>query len=73
MTDAYRNLAKGAKRVIWLGYFAYLIWMNLLGGWDMIIDSHFKAITNSDGIDFLIMLALYWAIVLPVLWAWDGF
>lgn len=73
MTDSYNNLTQGPKRLIWVGYVAYLVWMNLFGGWDLIIDAHFKPITNSDAIDFLIMFALYWIVVLLVVWVLDAF
>lgn len=73
MTDAYNNLDKGPKRLIWAGYVAYLLWMNLFGGWDAIIDAHFKPITNSNLIDFAIMLVLYWIVVFIILWVIDGF
>jgi len=72
MTNSYRNLPTRTKRLIWVGYIAYLVWVNLLGGWDMIFDAYFKPITNNDFIDLAIMLVLYWAIVFLILWAWEG-
>lgn len=73
MNRAYNNLDKGPKRLIWVGYLAYLIWMNLLGGWDAIIDRYLYPITDNNGVDFVFMLALYWVIMFLVLWVWDGF
>lgn len=73
MTNAYSKLSKGPKRLIWVGYILYLIWMNLIGGWDAVIDGFIKPITDNDAIDFAIMLILYWAIVFLILWVIDGF
>jgi len=69
----YSNLTKGHKRLIWIGYAAYLAWMFLFHGWDDIIDRFIKPLTNSDWIDLGIMFLLYWLIVFAILWVVEGF
>ena len=69
----YDRLSKGNKRLIWVGYAAYLAWMILFRGWDDFIDRYIKPITHNDWIDLGIMLTLYWLIVFAVLWVADGF
>lgn len=73
MSNIYANLSKGPKRLIWLGYVIYILWINLFGGWDLIFDAYLKPITDSDVIDLGIMLVLYWLIVFLLLWVKDGF
>jgi hypothetical protein len=73
MTTSYSKLSTGQKRLVWVGYLAYLIWMNLLGGWDLIIDGMLRPITYNDYVAFGTMFLLYWAIIFVTLWVIDGF
>lgn len=73
MINAYTSLSTGSKRLVWVGYFAYLLWMNLMGGWDLIIDGALRPITYNPFIALGIMLTLYWLVVLLILWVLDGF
>ncbi|RVU01272.1 hypothetical protein EOD41_04710 [Mucilaginibacter limnophilus] len=69
----YEDLSKGQKRLVWVGFAAYLAWMFLFHGWDNIIDRFIKPITNNDWIDLGIMFLLYWLIVFAILWVAEGF
>jgi hypothetical protein len=62
----YESLDKKSKRLIWLGYLAYLIFM-MLGGFDLIIEKIIP--TGNDILQILASITLYWIVVLLILWA----
>lgn len=73
MINAYTNLSTGSKRLIWVGYIVYLLWIVILDGWDTLIDAYIRPITHNDFVDVGIMLILYWVVIMLTLWVADGF
>jgi hypothetical protein len=66
----YSSLTKSSKRFLWVGYLFYLVCMNLLGGFDLIIE---RLVPSGNPIlQILAMLLLYWLVIFLYLWAIDN-